>query len=71
MIRILKIGIMMLVLVAASCLARKPGEPSVSPRVMAERIVSEHGGSLPISVLTPEDGDFARFVVDYYQLDSA
>ena len=38
---------------------------------MAERIVSEHGGSLPISVLTPEDGDFARFVVDYYQLDSA
>ena len=50
MIRILKIGIMMLVLVAASCLARKPGEPSVSPRVMAERIVSEHGGSLPISV---------------------
>lgn len=71
MIRILKIGIMMLVLAAASCLARKPGEPSVSPRVMAERIVSEHGGSLPISVLTPEDGDFARFVVDYYQLDSA
>lgn len=67
--RIGVIGAILLVFPMISCLKRNPMEALIAPGAMVEKIVAGTTDAPPLSFLTAQDSDFARFVEDYYRLD--
>lgn len=64
--RICMIGVILLVFPVISCLKRNATEALISPSAMVEKMVAGMTDTPPLSFLTMEDDDFARFIKDYY-----